>query len=236
MVRRASHSSESCCQHGHSQAAAVGCARVVNWRLLTTRWVGSQPVVRRLRDLRRADDAGDCSCEIFGKARLRQQLGEPGGHRSLALARQHRCGQCHHRNMRKCRVFSQLRQHLSTVHPDHPQLEQDDVWQRNARELDRRGAVGTGNDTEAAEMQILRVHLAGVAVIVDEQDERTVMRHDAPPAVATQAPHQLPRATECRQSSIPSSGSRMRRSAARDDAARTAAGCRAQERRRRHVG
>lgn len=236
MSRRARGSSGTGCQHGHSKGPVVGCVRAMNRRLLTAGWADSQPVVRRPRNLRRADDAGDGGCEIFGKARLRHQLGEPGGHRGLAFARQHRCGQRDHRNTRKCRVLSQLREHLGAVHAVHPQLEQDDVRRRHARQLDRRRAVGTGNDAESAEMEILGVHLAGVGMIVDEQDERPIMRHCAPPLVATQAPHQPRGAMDCRQSSIPSSGGRMQRSAARDDAARTAAGCHAQERRRSHVG
>ncbi len=108
--------------------------------------------------------------QLVGKAGLLQEEVRAGSKRLLARLPAHRGGEDDDRRLRRVRALPQLAQHRDAVHPRQREVEDDQVIVRGNGQVERLRAVRRSGDLEALQTQELRIQLAGVFEVVDDED------------------------------------------------------------------
>src|SRR5262245_44917391 len=136
-----------------------------------------RPVARRAV----VEDLADLHREIFRQAGL---CDEPVAARFPGIfgdARQRVAGYGEHRNVLRPIVGLETARGLPPIHDRQRQVHQDDVRRPVDRTLQRLEAVARLDDFEAGEFEVFGVHLAGIGVVVHQQDDRldAFLLHDS---------------------------------------------------------
>ena len=107
--------------------------------------------------------------EILGQARLGDERVAAGLLRALRDAGERVAGQRDDRNAGGALVGFETARRLPAVHDGEREVHEDDVGRGVERGLQRFHAVRRLHDLEAAVLEVLAVHLAGVRIVVDDQ-------------------------------------------------------------------
>src|SRR5581483_6545680 len=107
--------------------------------------------------------------EIFRQTRFRDERVASGHPRALGDTRERVSGQRDDGDRRRALVGFEPTGRFPAVHDGQRQVHQDDVGRRVDGALQRFHPVRRFDDVEAGELQVLRIHLAGIRIVVDDQ-------------------------------------------------------------------
>src|SRR5262245_11141027 len=141
-------------------------------RLSTRRRRAAPPALSHVPD--RSKHPAHLGDEIVGKARFGHKGIAAGFLRAFRCARERVSGQRDDRNIPSPLVRLELPCRLPAVHPRERQIHQDQIGDEREGLLKRLVAVARFSDAKPAESQVLRVHLARILIIVNDQNQRSL--------------------------------------------------------------